>query len=61
MVTPYTPTDFDDGDCGDVIPDDGMKVSKFSKGGPQLGSRYKCDVLDEDLCDFSRDDADIGG
>jgi len=61
LVTPYTPTDFDDGDC-DIIPDDGMKVSKFSKGGPQLGSRYKCDdVLDEDLCDFSRDDAVLGG
>lgn len=34
-----------------------MKVSKTNnKGGPQLGSRYKNDVLDADLCDFSRDD-----
>lgn len=35
-----------------------MKLaSKTNKGGgPHLGSRYKCDALDEDLCDFSRDD-----
>ena len=58
-MTPYTPTDFDDGDndC-DAIPDDHIKLaSKTNKGGgPHLGSRYKCDALDEDLCDFSRDD-----
>mmetsp|Transcript_11619 Transcript_11619/g.15748 ORF Transcript_11619/g.15748 Transcript_11619/m.15748 type:complete len:141 (+) Transcript_11619:712-1134(+) len=53
MVAPYVPSPeemLDDNDTGKM------------KGGSKLklGSRYKCNILDDDVCDFSRDEVDAG-
>ncbi len=54
MVAPFNPESYGI----NAIQDKSLKMSK----NPQLGSRYKADAFDDDLCnDFSREEYNLDG